>query len=287
MNTDNKILACVDNSHFADHVADYAAWAAIRLNAPLEFLHILDRHPEIAKGVDHSGAIGIGAQENLLHTLSEEDEARSRTARDQGRIFLNRLRERALTDGAPTVDMRLRHGELTEALAEQEAGVRLIVLGRRGESAENTRRDLGRNVERIVRALHKPILAVTDAFHEPQRILIAYDGSTLSRRGVLMVAESPLFRGLPVHVLMSGKASKDAQRKLDWARVNLESAGFAATCTLSPGDPETVIGKATRELGIDLLVMGAYSHSPLRSLVLGSKTSDLLRSATIPTLLLR
>jgi len=33
--------------------------------------------------------------------------------------------------------------------------------------------------------------------------------------------------------------------------------------------------------------MGAYSHSPLRSLVFGSKTADLLRSATIPTLLLR
>ena len=33
--------------------------------------------------------------------------------------------------------------------------------------------------------------------------------------------------------------------------------------------------------------MGAYGHSPLRSLIFGSKTSDLLRSATLPTLLLR
>jgi nucleotide-binding universal stress UspA family protein len=33
--------------------------------------------------------------------------------------------------------------------------------------------------------------------------------------------------------------------------------------------------------------MGAYSHSPLRSLLFGSKTSDLLRSSKIPTLLLR
>ena len=38
---------------------------------------------------------------------------------------------------------------------------------------------------------------------------------------------------------------------------------------------------------IDMLIMGAYSHSPLRSLVLGSKTTDLLRSAKIPALLLR
>jgi nucleotide-binding universal stress UspA family protein len=33
--------------------------------------------------------------------------------------------------------------------------------------------------------------------------------------------------------------------------------------------------------------MGAYAHSPLRSLLFGSKTSDLLRAAKIPTLLLR
>ncbi len=42
-----------------------------------------------------------------------------------------------------------------------------------------------------------------------------------------------------------------------------------------------------QEQGIDMLIMGAYSHSPLRSLLFGSKTSDLLRSAKIPTLLLR
>lgn len=44
---------------------------------------------------------------------------------------------------------------------------------------------------------------------------------------------------------------------------------------------------AVREQEIDLLIMGAYSHSPLRTLLFGSKTSDLLRSARIPTLLLR
>ena len=39
--------------------------------------------------------------------------------------------------------------------------------------------------------------------------------------------------------------------------------------------------------GIDLLIMGAFGHSPLRSLFFGSKTADLLRSSGIPTLLLR
>ncbi|ENO86219.1 universal stress protein [Thauera aminoaromatica] len=38
---------------------------------------------------------------------------------------------------------------------------------------------------------------------------------------------------------------------------------------------------------IQMLLMGAYAHSPLRAVLVGSKTTDLLRAATIPTLLLR
>jgi nucleotide-binding universal stress UspA family protein len=48
-----------------------------------------------------------------------------------------------------------------------------------------------------------------------------------------------------------------------------------------------VIGQAIQSQGIDLLIMGAYTHSPLRTLFMGSKTSELLRAARVPTLLLR
>ncbi len=81
MNTENRVLACVDQSHFANYVADYAAWAARRMHAPLEFLHILDRHPEVAIGNDHSGAIGFGAQEALLTKLSNGREPQPRCPR--------------------------------------------------------------------------------------------------------------------------------------------------------------------------------------------------------------
>jgi len=287
MNTDNKVLACVDRSHYADFVADYAAWAARRMDAPLEFLHIIDRHPEIATGSDHSGAIGIDAQEALLTELSNQDESRSKAAREQGRIFLNRLRQRAMAAGVEAPDVRQRHGALEESLVEQQEGVRLIVLGRRGESAETTQRDFGRNVERVVRALQKPILTVTEGFKEPRRVMIAFDGGNITRRGVEMVAASPLFRGLPVHLLMSGKENKDAAKQLEWARTTLEAGDFETSAALIPGDAESIIAKTVLEQGIDLLIIGAYTHSPLRSLLFGSKTSDLLRLAKIPLLLLR
>jgi len=284
---ETKVLACVDRSRFADYVADYAAWAARRMNAPLELLHVIDRHPERSSSKDHSGAIGIDAQETLLDKLSTEDNTRTQSVREQGRIFLNRLRQRVKALGVQNVDVRQRHGELEETLTEQEKGVRLIVLGRRGAASEITKRDLGRNVERVVRALHKPILTVTAGFTEPKKIMIAFDGGRVTRRGVKMVAASPLFKGLPIYLLMSGKQSKDGVKQLEWAKDKLEAAGFTVNATLQPGDAETVIATAVREQSIDMLIMGSFSHSPLRSLIFGSKTADLLRSSTIPTLLLR
>jgi len=102
-----------------------------------------------------------------------------------------------------------------------------------------------------------------------------------------MVALSPLLAGLPVHLLMFGKESAETPRQLEWARTTLEAAGFVVTAALAPGDAETVIARTGREHAIDLLVMGVYSHSPLRNLLSRSKTTDLLRSSTMPTLRLR
>lgn len=287
MNPETKVLACVDQSNFADFVADHAAWAARRMDAPLEFLHVIDRHPEIGTGKDHSGAIGIDAQETLLRQITEDERLRTRAERERGREFLNRLRERALAAGVQAVDMRQRHGGLVDTLVEQEHGVRLVVLGRRGASAESSGRDIGRNVERVVRSLHTPILTVSDGFKPPRRVLMAYDGSAVTRRGVDLVASSPVFSGLQVHLLMCGRTGADADKRLQQARAGLEANGMDVVASLLPGDVEAGIVRTVRDQAIDLLIMGAYSHSPLRSLLFGSKTTDLLRASTIPTLLLR
>ncbi|EKD99060.1 MAG: hypothetical protein ACD_23C00152G0002 [uncultured bacterium] len=284
---DNKVMACVDQSAYAAHVADYAAWAAQRMGAPLELLHVIDRHQEIGKGDDHSGALGMDAQEKLLDQLSAEDNAKARSAREAGRLFLNQLRLRAMQAGASEVDVRQRYGSLQETLVEQEQGVRLIVIGRRGESAQVTQRDLGRNVERIVRGLHKPILTVTDGFTAPGNLMIAFDGGAVTRRGVEMIATSPLFRGLPIHLLMTGKENAEAPKQMEWARGKLHEAGFEVVTAIQPGDTESTIAKYISTQSIDLLTMGSYGHSMLHSWLFGSKTTDLLRASRIPTLLLR
>lgn len=59
------------------------------------------------------------------------------------------------------------------------------------------------------------------------------------------------------------------------------------TSSMTPGEAQEVIVRTIQEQAIDMLIMGAFGHSPLRSLVVGSKTTELLKASTIPTLLLR
>lgn len=284
---DRRVLACVDKSRFANFVADYASWAARGLDVPLEFLHILDKHPELGPGKDHSGSLGLEPQEALMEQLIAEESVRSKAAREEGRFFLSRLRDRAMAQGVENPSMRQRYGELEETLVEQQASVELFVLGRRGESAESTGRDLGRNLERMVRALQKPILAVTEEFVTPTRVMVAFDGGVVTRRGIEMIANSTLFRSLPCDIVMSGEINKGSSEQLEKARAKLADAGLQVEALTLPGDPEREIVRAIKERSIDLLVMGAYSHSVLRRIFRGSRTSDLLRAATVPTLLLR
>ncbi|QOY93507.1 universal stress protein [Massilia sp. UMI-21] len=278
-----KILAAVSQSVLAGHVADYAAWAATRLAAPLELLHVLERHPERAEGADRSGAIGVDAQEALLSKLATQDEHQARLLREQGRLHLNRLRERVLAAGTAEVDVRQRHGSLEDTLAELGAQARLVVMGRHAERPAAP----DAAFERVIRALRTPVLAVPGPFREPRRVMLAFDGGIASRRAVDLLAGSTLFHGSKIDLLMSGKETFRASGDLEWARRTFEAAGVEVDARLAPGNAGEMIARAIKAASTDLLVMGAYSHSPLRSLLFGSRTRELLRAFSIPALLMR
>ncbi len=54
-----------------------------------------------------------------------------------------------------------------------------------------------------------------------------------------------------------------------------------------PGEPEQVLPALLKTQGAALLVMGAYGHSRIRHLIVGSTTTTLLRLSEVPVLVLR
>jgi nucleotide-binding universal stress UspA family protein len=281
------VIACIDGSRITLAVCDYAAWASRRLDAPLNFLHVLGKS-EYPIPADLSGNIGLGSRESLLQELAELDEKRSKVALEQGRLMLDAAKARAVVDGVTSpITSRQRHGELVDTLLELESDIRLLVMGRQGEQSDNLGEHIGSHLENVVRTLHRPILVIPTDYSEPSRILIAFDGSATTRKAVEMVAASPLFRSLPCHVVMVGADKPEAREQLDWARTTLEKAGFEVTASLRAGQVEEVLCAYRTEHAIDLIVMGAYGHSKIREFLVGSTTTQLIRQSKIPLLLLR
>ena len=284
----HKIYACIDGLATTAAVIDWAAWSARRLSAPLELLHALERAPEMPPVGDYSGAIGLGAQEVLLQQLSALDEQRGKLAQQAGRQILQSARERASAAGVAQVDGRMRHGELVDTVLELEPDARLFVLGEHFHASSARKRHLNHHLERVIRAVQRPVLVATAAaFVAPERFVIAYDASTTARKTIDMVAASPLLRGLPALVALVGPDTPAAQQALHDARQVLLDAGFAATTTLLPGEPEQALPALLKTQGASLLVMGAYGHSRIRQLIVGSTTTALLRLSEVPVLILR
>jgi nucleotide-binding universal stress UspA family protein len=284
----NKVYACIDGLDTTTAVIDWAAWSALRLEVPLELLHVLERPPEMPHVGDYSGAIGLGAQEVLLQQLSALDEQRGKMAQEAGRQMLASARERATAAGVQQLDGRLRHGELVDTVLEFEPDARLFVLGAHYRASSSSRIHLDHHVERVIRAVRRPVLvATTGPFAPPERFVVAYDGSATANTTVEMVARSPLLKGLPALVAMVGADTTQAQEQLAAAANQLHAAGFAVQTQLLPGEPEQALPELLASQGAALLVMGAYGHSRIRHLIVGSTTTTLLRLSQVPVLILR
>lgn len=282
------VMAAIDGSSFSPSVCDYAAWASQALSAPLMFLHAVDNHARAVEGADLSGNLKLGARETLLAELAELDEKRARLNREQGQLMLEEAQAQAVERGVTGAQTRQRNGTLVETLVDQEDATRLLVLGKRGESADQASGHLGSSLERVVRELRRPILMVPrGGFSTPEKVMIAFDGSKTARKGVEMLAKSPLFKGLACHVVTVGADTAEHRMALAWAVDLLQQAGLEAKGAIRAGEAETTLHAYETENAIDITVMGAYGHSRIRQLLVGSTTTSMLRNAHIPVLILR
>lgn len=280
------VMACIDNSQSSLAVCDYAAWASQQLNAPLTLLHVLDEEKYPASA-DLSGNIGLGSREHLLEELATLDAQRARLALEQGQHMLEKARERTVISGAAFPELKQRHGHLVESLSDLQEDIRLLVIGRVGEDSSLSAHSLGSQIEAVVRTIHRPILITSSSYKKPEKVMLAFDGSSTAYKTVQMLAASPLCKDLPIHLVTVGADSVSNREALGKAQSMLLSAGFAVQAEIRQGEVESALHAYQAEHGIDLLVMGAYGHSRIRQFLVGSTTTTMLRTTTMPVLLLR
>lgn len=285
--TNGKILACVDGSVYTESVYAHAAWASQQLNVAIRVLYVQPPGSDYAAPTDLSGTIGLGAKSNLLEQLTQVDEARGKLDQQRGKLILEHAREALNAAGVEQVETLHRRGSLVETISELEDSTQLSILGKRGENADFASLHLGSNLERVVRAAHQPVLVASREFKPIQRFVVAYDGGRSTHKAVDYLVESPLFQGLDCHLLKIGADNQNNRKDLVQAEERLQQAGYTVQTGLRQGHADDVIADFVKSEQMDMLIMGAYGHSHIRTLIIGSTTSSMLRSCPIPVLMFR
>lgn len=282
----DKILALVDGSAYSESVCHHTAWIAGRLNAHVDVMHVLGRR-EAGGPQNLSGALTLGARSALLAELAAADESRARLTQAKGRAILEDAQKILEAEGVGPVVPHLRKGDILEAVREVEPDLRAIVIGKRGEGAAFATGHLGSNLERIVRASKVPVFVASRAFKPIGKVLVAFDGSPSAMRAIERMSKSAVFDGLQITLLHVDNGGRPIGPKMDDAALVLGAAGLTATARTVSGEPDEALQSVVASEGFDLLVMGAYGHSRIRSLIIGSTTTAMVQAVKIPVLLYR
>lgn len=282
----DKILTLLDGSAYSESLCHHTAWIAKKLNAGVEAMHVLGRR-EGAASSDLSGALHLGARSALLEELATLDAQRAKLAQAKGYAILEDAKAILEQDGVPVVNLRLRKGDLLEAVREIEDDIRVIAIGKRGEGADFATGHLGSNLERIARTAKVPVFVASREFRPISRVLVAYDGSASAKTAITRMSASPVFKDLDICVLCVGPDAAKARATAEEAVAKLQAAHIRAEPRTASGEPEEVLGKLVAEEGFNLLVMGAYGRSRIRSLIIGSTSTAMIQTVKIPVLLYR
>ena len=281
-----RITAFIDASAYTESVADYAAWASRTTGYGLDIVHVVD-HGRRTAPLDLTGNLALGARSTLMGALTKHDAEAARLAREAGAAVLDAAKAHAQAAGAVDVHAKLRTGSFLDAVKDFEAGSRLLVVGKRGEHADQAAGHLGSNLERVVRAAHRPVLVASRPFKLPTHALIAFDGGASVAKAVSHIADGALFGGFKLTLLGAGRSDDALSRQMDAAAATLTEAGHQVDTVFIAGEPEAVILGHVAESGADLLIMGAYGQSRVRSLIIGSTTTEVVRACKIPVMLFR
>ncbi|MEE4155224.1 MAG: universal stress protein [Erythrobacter sp.] len=280
------VLAAIDASAYAASVCGYAGWAAQRLGLPVELLHVVQRMDPVTARRDLSGAIGLGVKSELMEELVRLSEASSRAEIEKGRLILEAGEQMLREAGVDDVTRLHRHGGVVETIVEREEAARLVVIGKRGLDHEYSPDQIGSIIERVVRASAKPVLVASRAFVLPSSIVFAYDASPAAKRALERLATSPLFDRLPVTIVMAEAEGEKKRAALAQAESSF-AASHPVTALIDPAKAEEVIPRVIAATRDPLLLMGAYGHSPIRRMIVGSTTTEMIRTVKVPVLLVR
>ncbi len=273
-----RILVPTDGSDYASIGVRYGAALAKQYGATLHGLHVVDI--KLLEGPflrDVSASLGTAPYVNYQGNIAMILEERGKTALE---AFC-----KACETAGVVAETSQATGIVARCILEKSELADLIVMGRGGEHSQWLDGLIGSTTEAVTRRAAQPVLITGTDTPGTERFLVAYDGSHHARRALQAAVGISTHWNMPFHVLVV--SDRKAAGLIEEAQAYLEAHDIEVEYVLKQGDPSEVIVAYARECSADLLVMGAYGHTKVRELVVGSTTAYAINHAPCPLLLLR
>src|SRR6185436_10433628 len=178
-------------------------------------------------------------------------------------------------------------GVVPNEICERARTADVVVIGHRGVNERFSTGLLGGTAESVSRKSPKPVFISTMDFRECTKPVLAYDGSERAAAAMQVAAEFCVTLQLPLTVLTVNKDQEQGNRVLKEAEAYLKPYALQLSFELQRGNAPERIANFIRERDHDLLFIGAYGHSRIIEMVLGSTTEYVLRNSSCPVFLNR
>ncbi|HID79468.1 MAG TPA: universal stress protein [Aquifex aeolicus] len=164
----------------------------------------------------------------------------------------------------------------------------LIFIGRKGLK-EIKGFFVGNNAEKIVRRSPCPVFVAGENYKPIKRIGVAFDGSTVSKKALLVGKTISESIGAPLEVIFVEPNGNFPDQLVDKIKASadeiLENTDY--TFTLLRGFPEEKLTEYQENGNIDLLVLGAFGTKPVKEILLGSVAYFVMHNAVGPLLFVK
>jgi nucleotide-binding universal stress UspA family protein len=279
-----KVIVCTDGSAYSEESYRYTAWICkSHPEVQIDILYVTDlRQFEVPLIADISGSLGAQPYQNLIAQLQDLEHKKSDYIEDKAKEI---LKENGFKG---QINYEHATGLLVDRLQVDADSYCLIVVGKRGAHCDRAMAHLGSTMERVVRMSPAPCLVTSRAYKKPKHIVFAYDGGPSCNKALKYMLNNPV-GDLHVDIITVAPQdiSSDLESSLTEATDSMVAAGYKATKHILQGNVETAISDYVDNNGGDFLIMGAYGHSRIRELILGSTTTSLLRLCKVPVLCAR
>ncbi len=273
-----RILVTTDGSEAAETGVRYAVALAEKQGASLLALHVVDI--KLLEGPllrDLAASLGTAPYVNYQGSIAMLLEERGKAALSYPQSLCEKR-------GIPC-ETSLQTGIVPRVICEKAELVDMIVMGRAGEHNQFLGGLIGSTAEAVVRRATVPVLVTGHDMPGAERFVLAYDGSSHAKKALRVGAELAENTDRKMYVLIVGDRETDSLS--DEIQDYLKSRTIRVTYEQRNGDPGKEIVAYAAECDAGIIIMGAYGHSKLRELVLGSTTSHTINHAPCPVLLVR